>query len=57
VGKDIANTAFAGAAAVTDRADLDGTARWYGESSGPVGWKVYAGADKATAVGAAATLQ
>jgi PAS domain S-box-containing protein len=57
VGKDIANTGFTGASDPADRTDLDGTPRWYAQSSGPFGWKVFAGADKATALAAAATLQ
>jgi two-component system cell cycle sensor histidine kinase/response regulator CckA len=56
VGKDIANTAFASAKDATDRNDLDGTARWYGQSSGPFAWKVYVGADKATALANGAPL-
>jgi len=57
VGKNVGNPAFAGAAGGMDRADLDGIARWYGEASGPSGWKVYVGADRATALANAAPLQ
>jgi PAS domain S-box-containing protein len=57
VGRNIANSRFATATDAADRTDLDGTARLYGESAGPSGWKVYAGADKTTALANAATLQ
>ena len=57
VGTDISKTAFARSANTADRADLDGTTRWYGQATGPAGWRVYAGADKATALSAAGTLQ
>jgi len=57
VGKNIANSAFARAASTSDRADLDGVARWYEESTGPAGWKVYVGADQASALTGATTLQ
>jgi PAS domain S-box-containing protein len=56
VGVNISRTPFATTSGA-DKTDLNGTARWYAEADGPSGWKVYVGADKATALAAAARLQ
>ena len=57
VGKPIATTSFGQSSGSVDRVDLNGTPRWYSEVGGPAGWKIYVGADKATALKSAATLQ
>jgi two-component system cell cycle sensor histidine kinase/response regulator CckA len=58
VGKPLAGTAFARAAGDVERRDLDGTPRLYAETSVPgVGWRFFAGQDKASAMAAGATLR
>ena len=57
VGADISSTQFAAAGSATDKVDVNGTPRWYSTAVGPSGWKVYVGADKATALSGAAQLQ
>jgi PAS domain S-box-containing protein len=58
VGKPLAGTPFANATDPVDRNDVGGTRRWYGVASVPgTGWKVYVGADAATATAVAARLQ
>jgi PAS domain S-box-containing protein len=55
---NLAGTPFAASSDPVDRADVTGTRRWYGESTVPsLGWKVYVGADQATAMTAASRLQ
>jgi two-component system cell cycle sensor histidine kinase/response regulator CckA len=53
VGTSLAGTAFASTPARTDRRDVDGHARLYEEATVPgVGWRFYAGEDKAAALAA-----
>jgi PAS domain S-box-containing protein len=57
-GAKIGGTPFAQSSGGPDRNDVTGTARWYGQATVPVaGWKVYVGADKASALADAARLQ
>ncbi|HXN78528.1 MAG TPA: ATP-binding protein [Candidatus Dormibacteraeota bacterium] len=57
-GAGLLGTPFAQSRGVTDRNDVSGTARWYGQAVVEVpGWTVYAGADKAAALADAARLQ
>ena len=57
-GASLAGTPFATSTDPVDRADVNGTRRWYGESTVPsLGWKVYVGANQAVAMTAASHLQ
>jgi PAS domain S-box-containing protein len=57
-GATLKGTPFALAADTTERNDLGGTPRWYGQGVVVTpGWKVYVGADKAAALADAARLQ
>jgi PAS domain S-box-containing protein len=58
VGASLAGAQFAQATDPTDRADVNGERRWYGQATvATPGWKVYAGADQAAAMAAASRLQ
>jgi PAS domain S-box-containing protein len=57
-GTNLAGTPFGASTDPVDRQDVTGTRRWYGESTVPsLGWKVYVGADQATAMTAASRLR
>jgi PAS domain S-box-containing protein len=57
-GATIKSTPFSQTTNVTDRNDVDGTERWYGQATvKTAGWTVYVGADKAAALSDAARLQ
>ncbi|MDQ1422582.1 MAG: hypothetical protein QOD72_80, partial [Acidimicrobiaceae bacterium] len=57
VGVPLAGTPFAAAGAQDARPDVGGTPRLYGESIAPsAGWKVYAGADRASTLSASSRL-
>ncbi len=57
-GASLRGTPFAQAGGNLDRNDVTGKARWYGEAAViGAGWKVYVGADKASALADAARLQ
>jgi PAS domain S-box-containing protein len=54
VGAKLAGTSFAQPGIKTDRRDLDGTQRLYGQATVPgLGWHIYAGASRAQALAAA----
>ncbi|HEY1455666.1 MAG TPA: PAS domain S-box protein [Candidatus Dormibacteraeota bacterium] len=56
-GHALAGTPFAASSGAGDRSDLDGTRRLYGTTTmASTGWKVYVGADRATALAAAGLL-
>jgi PAS domain S-box-containing protein len=57
-GAKLAGTSFAQAAGPVDRSDVEGKPRWYAATNvDSAGWKVYVGADQATALANAARLQ
>src|SRR6202171_1590431 len=57
-GAKVANTAFGQASDPIDRRDVEGKPRWYSEADvAGAGWKVYVGADQASALAAAAGLR
>jgi PAS domain S-box-containing protein len=57
-GKSLAGTPFAAASDPVDRPDVAGTPRWYRNATATTtGWKVYVGADRATALAGASRLQ
>jgi PAS domain S-box-containing protein len=57
-GAPLTNTSFATASDPVDRIDLSGTRRWYAHTGVTVtGWKVYVGADQATALAVAGHLE
>jgi PAS domain S-box-containing protein len=54
VGANLAGTPFGQPSAKTDRKDLDGTQRLYGQATVPgLGWHIYAGTSRAQALAAA----
>jgi PAS domain S-box-containing protein len=58
IGKPLAGTSFASSAGGTERRDLDGKPRLYSEAAIPkVGWKFFAGEDKAAALAAGSRLR
>ncbi|MGH9056126.1 MAG: ATP-binding protein [Acidimicrobiales bacterium] len=57
IGHPLAGTAFEKAGATSDHRDLDGTPRIYTEKTiSPLGWRVYAGVDRASALASADSL-
>jgi signal transduction histidine kinase len=57
VGVSLAATPFGRTASLPERPDVEGMPRLYGQATvAGLGWRVYAGADRATAVAAAAGL-
>src|ERR1700682_3063319 len=57
-GATLLGTPFAQTAGSTDRNDVAGVVRWYGQSTvSAAGWRVYVGADKAGALSDAARLE
>jgi len=57
-GASLDATSFAQARGIANQTDVTGEPRWYGQAAVTVaGWKVYVGADKASALADAARLQ
>jgi PAS domain S-box-containing protein len=57
-GASLLGTSFAQAGGIANQTDVTGEPRWYGQATVTVaGWKVYVGADKASALADAARLQ